>query len=115
MHSSRRSGFLGKATPRPCHRHPTRGTSAVTGVLRSEPPLENLLRWVIRITGCQPRATISWYNQRAYRPRSVITSTVWPGPTKPAKARSKAIHSGFQGCGTLACRTFQATGMAWPR
>jgi hypothetical protein len=47
--------------------------------------------------------------------RSVITITVQPDGTKPAKTRSKAIHSGFQGCGTLACKTFQATGMAWPR
>ena len=60
MHSNRRSGFLGKATPRPCHRHPPRGTSAVTGTAFFDRPLRNLLWCVIRITGCQPKATVSW-------------------------------------------------------
>ena len=60
MHSNRRSGFLGKATPWPCHRHPTRGTNAVTGTFFFDRPLLNLLWCVIRITGCQSKATISW-------------------------------------------------------
>ena len=53
-------GLLGKATPWPCHRHLTRGTNAVTGTLFFDRPLRNLLWCVIGITGCQPKATISW-------------------------------------------------------
>lgn len=54
-------GLLGEnATPRPCHRHFTRGTSAVTGTLFFDRPLLNLPSRVTRIIGCQPKATISW-------------------------------------------------------
>src|SRR4051794_18209538 len=41
--------------------------------------------------------------------------TVQPGGTSWENRSSKASHSGFQGCDTLAGRNFQATGRALPR
>ena len=111
MHSNRRSGFLGKATPRPCHRHPDprdqhRDRQAL---LRSA--LAELAVVVMRIKGCQPKATIWRKSQRAYKARSVITITVQPGGTGRRRRGAGRATPGARDA-SLACKTFQATGMA---
>src|SRR6266566_1709358 len=78
----------------------------------SSPTARALTPRLIRKNGCHPQSMITWNNQRAYSPRSAITSTCQSAGMLPSRCVSKPSQCGRHKPFSCPPKTFHAPGIA---